>query len=217
MKKKFCPKCGKETSRLVEGLCNECFKKKFKLIEVPEKIKIIVCKNCGKINGIDPKKQSIRDIVRKKIKIHGKIEKISIKKSKEIGKRTHIDIEATGSIGGVQKKECKKTIVFIKEKLCDYCGKVRGGYYEAVVQLRSENNENITSAIENIDKIIKNNKGFLTKVEKRNNGIDAYITPKSLVNKIIKNIPHKEMKRSYSLVTIKEGKDLYRTTVLLRL
>jgi len=217
MKKKFCPKCGREADHFIEGLCDECFKERFKLIEVPEKIKIMICKNCGRINGIDPKKQTIEDVIRKKIKIRGKIKNLFIKETKKIGKKIYFDIEAIGKIGNIQKNENEKTVVLISERLCDYCGKVKGGYYEAIIQLRSENNENIANAFENINKIMKNNKGLLTKIEKRSNGIDIYITPKSLVDKIIRNIPHKETKKSYSLVTIKEGKDLYRTTLLLRL
>lgn len=217
MKKKFCPKCGKETDYLLNGLCENCFKEKFEFIEVPEKIKITICKNCGRINGIDPKKQSIKDVVRKKIKIHGKIEKLSINETKKIGNKIYVDINAIKKIGNTRKKESKKTVILIKKRLCDYCGKVRGGYYEAVIQLRSEDNRKIINGLENINKIIRNKKGFLTKIEKRSNGIDIYLTPKSLIDKIVKNINHIETKKSYSLVTIKEGKDLYRTTVLLRL
>ncbi len=71
--------------------------------------------------------------------------------------------------------------------------------------------------MEEIIRIFKNNNGYLTKIENRKNGIDIYMSPKSLAKKIIRNVPHREKKKSFSIAGKKDGKDLYRLTLLLRL
>jgi len=219
MKQKFCIKCGKKTDKLFDGLCEKCFLEKKELIEVPKRIVVNICKNCGRVQTKRgwSKGKSIEDIVKKKIKTKNEIEKIKITK-KKVNKDFVVEILATGKISGLEKTERRKTIVVIRKKLCEMCGKISGGYYEAIIQLRSDEEEKIMNSAEIIKNILKNKNGFLTKIVKRKNGIDLYITPKSLVDIIIKNIPKiKEKKKSYSLATRKDGRDLYRTTALVRL
>ncbi len=221
MKSKFCPVCGRETDLIIEKLCSRCFKEKNKLATIPEEIKITVCKNCGKIKETKVNKiteRGLREIILKNIKINGKKEKIKIKKIKEMPKKIKFEIKVTGLLKGViEKKETLETKIIIKDRLCDICGKVKGGYYEAVIQLRSENEEKNNDALFFLENEI-NKKGFLTKIEEKKKGFDVYFAPKKIANNIIKNIKDvKEIKKSYTLATKKDGRDLYRNTILVRL
>lgn len=216
MKPKFCPACGKETNVLFNGLCESCFGERNKLAEIPEKIKIKVCSNCGKIEGARIRKfneKEVKKIIMQNIKTNGKIKDIEI--TERNGK---VKIEVSGLMEGkIEKKEILETKIMIKKRLCETCGKVRGGYYEAVLQIRSDDKEKIENALCDMKSMICK-RGTITKIEQTKNGVDIYFTPKKILKYILKSMPKtKEIKRSYTLVTKKDGRDLYRNTVLVRL
>ena len=79
-------------------------------------------------------KTSLNKIIVGNIKVKGKVKEIKIKMD---GMKA--DIKVLGLLEGkVKKKEELETKIIIKETLCETCGKVKGGYYEAVVQLRGD-------------------------------------------------------------------------------
>ena len=221
MKPKFCPACGKETEKLYRGLCEKCRKKKEVLATIPEKIKIRVCKDCGKLEGadrLDLKKDNLRKIVEREIEINGELRELKIEKINKGIKNIKLKITVSGKLGsGVKKEEVLETTIQIKERLCETCGKIRGGYYEGVIQIRSEDIKKAEKVTKKLMKMIDKG-GHITKVTARKNGFDIYMSPKKIMNRIVGEIKNtKEIKRSYSLVTKKDGKDLYRNTVLVRL
>ncbi|RKZ25620.1 hypothetical protein DRQ26_05605 [bacterium] len=219
MKSKFCPLCGKKTDTLFDGLCESCFSKE-KLAKIPKKIKVFVCKNCGKINGnIKLDENGLKKIIRDNLEVNGELKKIEI--LKVVDKRKNfkkIEMEVSGLLKGkLEKKEIVETTIEIKKRLCETCGKVKGGYYEAIIQIRSDKKVKEREALKVIVKRIEKEGGLITKIEEKN-GIDIYFTPKKILNRVVKKIPKiKEIKKSYTLVTKKDGRDLYRNTVLVRL
>lgn len=221
MKPKFCPACGRETEKLFDKLCESCFSENHKLAELPEKIKIRLCSNCGKIEGVARIRRldedGMKKIIRNKIKVDGKITSMKIR-GKAIGKNINLEVEIHGLLNGdIEKSDVLKTRIEIKERLCETCGKVKGGYYEVVIQIRSEDKDKIENALGVLENMIRK-KGVMTKIEEKKEGVDIYFTPKKILGYLIKNLPKtKEIKRSYSLATKKDGKDLYRNTVLVRL
>lgn len=215
MKPKFCPACGKETNALFDKLCESCFREKNKFAEISPQIKIKICKNCGKTEKYNIDKldeMGIIKIIKNNMKINGKLENIGIRK--EGGK---IIIKVFGFLKNkVFVEETLETKIIIKEILCETCGKVKGGYYEAVIQLRGDKDK-IENTLEVLENMIRK-RGVMTKIEEKKEGVNVYFTPKKILGYLIKNLPEtKEIKRSYTLATKKDGKDLYRNTVLVRL
>ena len=161
--------------------------------------------------------KGLKKIIKNNLKIDGKLEKIKLLK---IGKGLSFDveIEVTGLLKGkVKKTEKLETKIEIRKRLCKICGKVKGGYYEAIIQIRSDKKETVKEALKIVTKGIEKEGGLITKIEEKN-GIDIYFTPKKIINKVIRKLPQvKEMKKSYTLVTRKDGKNLYRNTILVRL
>ena len=136
MKHKFCPLCGRETNKLFDGICESCLKKQ-KFIELPKKIKVSVCNNCGNVVGTKEKfnDKFIIKLIKNNLYINGKLKSILI-----LEKNEKIKVKVTGLLKGyLKKEEIIETKIVIKKRLCDVCGKVKGGYYEAVIQIRSEN------------------------------------------------------------------------------
>jgi len=209
---KFCFLCGKETEKLIEGYCEECYNKEFKLIEVPKKISFIICNKCDRIKYKNKWKDTeIDELLKDKIKILG--ENVGIK----IEKNDILCIIAKGSLKGSKKlKEERYDIILKLNKIvCSDCSRRFGGYYEVILQLRGE----VSDVMDFInDQIIKERKIY--RLEKVKNGFDIYLEDKYFANKltnILKKRFNAKVKKSFKLVTRKEGKDIYRNIILVRI
>lgn len=226
---KFCPNCGKETEELIKGLCERCFKKKNKLLSLPRKIEIQRCPNCGKFKDkrkwIKPTelKNFLKEKIKEKIQVNGKLETLEINLNK-INKKFETEVKAEGFISEEQKTPKSEELKFelkIKTKMCKYCSRKLGGYYEGILQLRGSD-ENIKRSLKIIEKIMKENKKgmqFISNLERKKNGIDIYLGSKGLLKKISGRLKAKfkaQKKESYSLKTQKGGKEVYTLTILLR-
>ncbi|KAA0003093.1 MAG: hypothetical protein FE048_02365 [Thermoplasmata archaeon] len=217
----FCVECGKEVSKLYNGLCVKCYLKKEIFFSPPKKIDVFVCRNCGalKINkkwekGMD---EIIANFLKKYVKKGIECVEINfIPESKEVVFK--------GMLNDVLIEERKKIDVRVKNSLCEMCCRIKGGYFEAILQIRGE--QQLTKKeIERIDDIVyenleKKEKAFVTKREERHGGIDYYIGDKHFaadIAKMLKEIFHAEMNVSSSLAGKKDGKEVYRLTYGIRI
>lgn len=224
--KKFCPNCGRETERLVEGLCKECFYKRKKPAGIPDRIDVEMC-SCGKIRYKGKwTKAGIKKIIRDKFK--GNEKEMELKKTNNHFKA---DIKIKNFFG--ENKDLQKEIyIKINKSTCNDCGRIRGGYYEAVIQLRGPKkrvDKSVKYIFEKVEKS-KEKRSFVSDIKKvsakksekkgKISGIDVYLGSKSLARRISKEIGKKfntKHKESYTLVGMKNGKKVYRNKMLLRL
>ena len=213
----LCVECGREVEKLYDGMCIDCYIKKHNFFSIP-KIEVGICKECGayRIEGRWYRKDIEKIFVEY---IKGKIEK-------EIDCDAEIDIEkreitCRGEFEGVKIE--KKLPLRIKERyiLCDKCSLRKGGYFEAVLQVRKKN---LDREIDEIEKIVKRKleemNSFISKKESRREGIDYYIGSKKAAAAAAKEIKaafNATSKKSSSLVGMKDGKELYRDTYMVRL
>jgi nonsense-mediated mRNA decay protein 3 len=207
---KFCFICGKKTENLIKGYCEECYNKKFKLIEVPEEINITLCGRCNKIKKENKWEDiEIDEFLRNKIKVLGKNVKIKFEIN-DIAK-----VYAKGFLEGSKKpkEENYEVKLKINKVTCLECSRKSGRYYEVVIQIRGDLTNDVFDLIDDI--AIREN-GFY-RIEEVKDGYDLFVSGKSLANKIIGLLSEKykvKIKKSFKLVTNKEGKGIYRNTVL---
>lgn len=209
---KFCFVCGKKTDKLIEGYCEECYNKKFNLIDVPDEVVIKCCSKCGKIkSGIAWKDVKIPDVMKNKIKIMGK--DVSIK----IDVDGKITVKAKGFLEGSKKQKQEQHEVKLKMNkiTCPDCSRRLGGYYEAIIQIRGD----VEKALNYIDDELAKEKGVY-KIERDEKGADIYLDNTHLANKfcnMLKKRFNAKVRKSYRLVTRKEGKDIYRSSFVVRI
>lgn len=211
---KFCFLCGKRTDKLIKGYCEECYKKKFQLIEVPDEISIIICSRCGNIKERNKWMESdIDEVLRDKINVLGRNVSIRIEKDEESAK-----IHAKGFLEGSKslKEEVHEVKLKIRKVTCLTCSRKAGKYYESIVQIRGSLTNDDMDAV---DDVVLERGGFY-RIEEVKGGHDLFVSDKSLAKKIAEVFENRhkvEIKKSFKLLTRRDGKDINRETILLRI
>ncbi len=192
--KKFCPKCGNETSQLVDKLCLKCFTKNNTLFDIG-KVKFFICKWCGKLLFNNTLKGFEEETIAQEIATHVKIIP-QLEKTKvfvELSKLSELDYEALIKVQGFLADnlvEDKKIIKFqLKETTCDSCMKLNADYREAILQLRSENMDEAESMLKLAEELLKKEKvknplAGTSKISKVRNGFDLWVGSKKATVKV---------------------------------
>ncbi|MBU5574932.1 MAG: NMD3-related protein [Candidatus Aenigmatarchaeota archaeon] len=191
---KICYKCGKEAFK--ENLCKDHYIEN--ILPSSLDIQIIICKKCNKIFYHNRWSNiSIEKIIKNSLRLKNKIKinKINIKIP---------EIEIIFFLPELNQYIKKNFKLKIIKKLCKDCLKILGGYYEAVFQFRGKIPEWAIN-------YIKSNEDFI-KLERKKEGLDFYILKRSSAEKISKYFMNKncEIKKSFKLITRKDGRDVYR-------
>jgi NMD protein affecting ribosome stability and mRNA decay len=113
--------------------------------------------------------------------------------------------------------------VKINQRLCDDCMKVRGGYFEAIIQIRGgrltkQEEERILQFIENIEHEFS--LSAIARVDNLKSGFDVYFSNKSRAKTVASRLVKAygmSQKTSFKVVGRREGKSLQRIKILLAL
>jgi len=232
----FCVECGKEGKIFRDGLCVSCYLKNYSFSKGPQIIDLSICPHCKsyKYKNIWTS-DSFDNVFKRWIKhlfnISKELKKPEINTEYEEEKERIIcKVIITGFLDDVKIIEEHNTIVRMKKDVCDICSKRFGGYHEAIVQLRADKRNlteeeliNISLHIEVLVRTMqeKGHRGlFITDIGKEHGGIDFYLSDKGVALTITKKIQENyggEIKKSSKNIGMKDSKQVYRMTYLLRL
>jgi len=232
----FCVRCGQE-GKTYESLCMECFLANNKFTKAPEHVDLFQCYHCQEfllknrwVKFSSPeeavKEAAVRSLeVKKGAQITGaKLESVEADV-----KNHHVHMQVTVEYGDLKLWEEQRTTVRLKNTVCPRCSKMAGNYYESIVQIRGrerklsahQRERMLNLLINRVNEAQEDNREmFISKLEDVPGGIDAYLSSISLAKSIAKELADMfgaEVKDSSTLVTQKEGKDVYRVTYLVRL
>ncbi len=209
MRRAFCFLCGKRTEKLKEGYCDSCYSKEHKSLIVPDKIEVTVCSKCNKVKiGNKWSENEIKEAVKRKIK---SVPKNALIETKQLSKKK---LELV-----IKTSEEYKTRVHLNRIMCPICSKISSGYYESIIQLRGDDIDRFYKIVSREIKKSKNPKAFFN-VKDTKNGLDFYIGGKSVANSVADYLKRRyklKIKKSYKLVTRKDGRDVYRTIISVRI
>lgn len=220
MRKKFCPKCGREVEKLYDGLCRDCFLEKTSRLEIPFKIVVKQCRSCGKFYFNHSSAATVEgavDGILLKILEKPEIESANYRIE---GDKIHVTLDL--KYKDLKKSEERMVLLTLKKITCESCSKKAVGYYQSIIQLRVPEKlmgpivSDIEEQIENLKKY--DELAFVSKVERRKEGTDIYIGSKSAANNIAKTIKIKfgaEIKISSKLSGSISGRKVYRDTILI--
>lgn len=211
--RKFCFVCGNLTDKLADGRCEDCLGKRA-FVELPEKIEITQCNKCKKVLA----KNKWADF---------NIEKLAYGLGNARGKVIGVDAKAdrkkltatfvlSPNPQGKTITETHEAVFHINKVICSSCSRKHSGYYEAVLQLRGfeesdlEKLKGVFGALER--------KTFY-RIKEVKGGFDIKVGNKLVVNSAAKDIGKlfpSEIKKSFSVVTKIDGRDVHRKFVLIR-
>ena len=139
----FCPLCGKKKGCFIKGLCEECFLKKHKLVEIPETVFFEQCKTCGKARLFGkmtvPTEEKLALLVEKKFKVKGlETEEVHAKVFMEEDGKFSATVLIKGAIDNVPLSFEKKVLLEPEPVQCDACMRLSSNYHEAIIQLRAK-------------------------------------------------------------------------------
>lgn len=199
--KEFCPSCGR-VEKLVEGFCKECFAKRKQLITI-RKNELFLCSGCDKWL-VGKQMGSFEDAALNAVRILGDVKKISFEQ-----RHDGILVDAKIKYGG-EIFEIKKLLgIKIRKILCKDCNRISGSYYEAILQLRGRWEQALDR--------LKGDK--ISKIDTKKEGVDVYYISsgdaKNDANMLAAHFGAK-VKRTKKLSGMRDGKRIYRQTILVR-
>jgi nonsense-mediated mRNA decay protein 3 len=234
----ICVECGKESEIINNGLCLKCYIKSKRFSNGSELLEIIRCSNCNSYKFKNKwENQSLEQIIYrllyKDFKINDELKKPEIKFQIIDNKNQYkkqLEVEISGSIFNIDIIEKHLIQINIKKEICDICSKKYGGYHEAIIQIRADRRNLTRTEINGIYTFVqdyiedlqqKGNKNiFLTDFEKKENGLTFFISDNSIALTIIKKLQEiysGDIKKSSKNIGMKDSKQIYRMTYLLRL
>lgn len=199
----FCIKCGKTAT--AGNFCKRCFLESEHLFNI-RNFRVTRCGVCDSIYE-KSKKTTIDEAVKNHIITNHKIKRIKISR-KDYGNRLIANIECIGTVKPYAKKEEKTVEIIVETRKCDDCTKLAGSYYEAVLQVRGNNKNEILARIEKSNVL-----SFIKNVDE---GYDVRLIKKQDATKLVNLLKQRGVKRTFKLVGEKGGKKIYRVYYLIR-
>jgi len=232
----FCVECGKEGPIYNEGVCINCYLKTHTFTQGPKILDLTICTHCGSFKyksnwTSDLFGEVLQRLIKSNFKISKELNKIDINtECKEMKDGMSCDVYISGYISDVEVTEKHEVLVRQKRTVCDVCSRRFGGYHEAIVQIRADKKglskkelDEIKTIVENIitDLQIKGNRGlFITEIVEEHGGLDYYISergPSLVVAKKLQEMFGGEIKQSSKNVGMKDSKQIYKMTYLIRI
>lgn len=231
----FCVKCGKDDVETVNGLCLKCFLNDRETINMPHHINLMRCANCEEYLIDNKWVKKTKNLAVEEIAL-GAIETIS--HGKIISTETHIEeqedktfvvyVHANVNVSGTIVTDKDSTIVRLKNTVCKRCSRQLGNYYEAIMQIRIDENNTDDGLLDEVVKKVRasvekqaktNRLLFIGNIRRVPGGIDIYLSSISLGKSLTRNLSDfygAEVKESASLVGVTDSQETYRVTFLLR-
>ncbi|MBU1030271.1 MAG: NMD3-related protein [Nanoarchaeota archaeon] len=196
--KRFCPVCGKNIDQ--GTFCDEHKQIEFDFKKIT--IEVCPCKKYFyrsrwiKYNHV---KEAVLKIAEDKIKANVEIND-NIKDFKAAPKT-----KDDGELEVIHKNKIFNVPYKIRIKICPNCSRQKSSYFEAVLQLRSKNQE----IINYVDEQIMKKEVFIMKTEELKNGVDIYLSSKKFamsLGKKLKKIFNGELQITKKLHTFDKQK-----------
>ncbi|HIH70319.1 60S ribosomal export protein NMD3 [Methermicoccus shengliensis] len=228
-----CPRCGKETDLLENGMCAECRLRHASPVKVHTPETLRVCRGCGAVFegrwvDVDDIEQVIRRRVLDSIEVAPEAKDVDIEMS--LAQMSSNMYRVEGKVVANERNWPFVLHIRLAYESCPSCSRRSGGYFEAVVQVRSYARSPTEAELERVRHTVDvlfsrlREKGerlaFLTKEERVRGGIDLYVGSAKAAKKLCTEVLSQmggTLTTSSTLAGRRDGRDVYRITYALRL
>ncbi|WP_418280884.1 60S ribosomal export protein NMD3 [Halorubrum sp. DTA98] len=248
----FCPRCGDAVPERREPLpgdprgrdallCDDCYFEDFELVDAPERIEVLVCSGCGAVHRGD----SWRDVgardytevavdeVASALGVHVDAEDVewSVDPEQVDENTIRMHCRFSGVVRGTLRSADVTVPVKVSRGTCDRCGRIAGGYYAGVVQVRTDDRELTAEerarALEIAESYVAeqerggDREAFITEINETDDGPDVKLSSNRLAQNVATRLTD-ELGGSFesypTLVTEDgDGNEVYRVTFAVRL
>lgn len=235
----FCISCG-DPNPVADGECIECLREEITVVKAPDKpVPVERCVHCGAVPILDHWDQptSLLEVIEQtalgSILIPQELEDtdLAVGVREEDNKNYVVTVEVHGSYKGVTVEGSAPIKVRLKNVTCKACSRRHGGYFEAIVQVRQEGDDEVDDEqAEDIVQVIQEevsragglsgSQAYLLKAEARHGGYDYYFGTKQVAKAIAKRIADRyggSTTHSSTLAGQQDGQDIYRLTIAVRI
>ena len=220
-KSRFCVRCGKENSALVEGTCIDCKSQDIE-VKVPKSMVLNKCRYCGAVNfeGLwikaeQPDKFYFENMLIKKVKLPENAELQDIKIDKLMNGFGSITVNYTLS-DHLFSRDFDITYD-IRKIPCDFCSMKKRQHYEAVVQVRTPDMAERAKILA----LVEPYKAHLLKIDETPTGPDIFFFSKEAARHLAAELrakfklKTKETGQAYSWDSLK-NRPKYKLTIAMR-
>lgn len=234
-----CPVCGRTTDNLVGGRCAVCRSQQEPFLDMPEVLDVTTCAHCGKlqrgtgwaeVRG-DPKGAALMALQAAVELEPGLVDAQTEHELRwEDAKNATATTRLAASYEGNPVERSAETRLRMKTGVCQDCSRRFGGYFEAIVQLRTSEASAPRDTIERMSTWLDREVGrlsqegrrgaFFSRQEKVRGGYDYFVGSHEIARILGRSLADHwgaEYGESTKLVGRREGADLYRVTILVRL
>lgn len=201
------------------------------ILEGHKDVEITYCANCksvlykGKYIPLKDFKKAFSKLIRSYVSFSVEPKEFSVdtKILDKIDRKLDVPIYVKAEIDGEEIEEEAIMEIKFKQVECPFCSRLKGGYYEGVLQLRNKNNSMFKEVENRIRKKTDEKKLVAISYEKEvKGGMDFYMTDKKFISNLASELHNefggefKESPRLYSMDR-QSSKKVYRLNALLRL
>lgn len=234
-----CPLCGREFADLVGGICAEDAAKHRRFLELAPTIDVTTCAHCGRLRQgnqwvpAPTEKDSLgREVAVREAWIDPDLTdvKTTVDLRWEDPKNAHTRLALDAVYKGFPVHADGETRLRFKNGACNDCSREFGGYYEAILQVRGHEERVLNREIDRIERYVQaqmegyrgeqRTGAFVSKSERVRGGLDYYLGSGEMGRLLGRSLAEKygaEFGESSKLVGRRDGRDLYRSTYLVRL
>ncbi len=234
--KSVCPKCGEPSSL---GLCDRCRLEMATLLECPNHVEVTLCPVCGSqlVRGRWQEAQVsiedlISDAVAEVICVHQDLldPRVTLSVRRKNATQYLVAVHLAGTFGELQAEEECIVAATVRRATCERCSRMAGNYYEAIVQVRGSKG---APAFEELDEsrkiaeattescLLKGDRlSFIQESKDVKGGIDLVVGSTQQGRLIARAVQERfggSVQESYKLVGMRDGKNVHRTSILVRL
>ncbi len=233
MPTKVCPRCGRETSIVIEGLCPQCYVDTHEVVSMPSRVEIDICKYCGRVRlgnkwvettGFQNAVESIIHYLFNKSKKHPSFEEYSIEEIRYEtlpNWYTRVELLLSARISDWRVSFKKRVDIKLNPTICPVCKTRISGEYDTLLQIRGE--RRIPEEGEIVEIAFKLGiSNQLVDIIRGKKGIDVYFTNTGAARKLAKLIINRyggklTTPRYEEVTTTSTGKTRTRKTLVLRI
>ena len=250
---RLCPECGDEVDERSEprpgsprpdsdALCDRCYFEAFDFVDAPDRVQVTVCGRCGAVHrgsrwvdvGAEDYTDIAIDAVSESLAVHIDAEEVEWGVEPEQVDETTIRMHCTfsGVVRGTWLEEELVVPVRIAKEVCERCGRIAGGSYASLVQVRAESrtptDDEAAEAVEIAERYVADKaddgdrEAFITEIDTENDaGPNIRLSTTKLGQAVANRITDRfggTVDDHATLVTEdSDGNEVYRVTFVARL